>query len=155
MFSLVRFFCWHKAHVLRTSLWAQVLDCSISLWTVSVRWVRSGCWAWCLMCSRVRTWEKKHLNTLSAIIYIIHYTSGVKSEMNSQRSVFHSVHVCGWGSTGWRPADSACCSSGRREPGERWTERRPWCSDGARTAARGKQEGHTETVQAPRLVVWL
>lgn len=36
----------------------QVRDCRASLWTTSVRWVMSCCWAWCLMHSRVRTWRK-------------------------------------------------------------------------------------------------
>lgn len=34
---------------------AQVRDCRVNLCTVSVRWVMSGCWAWCLMDSSVRT----------------------------------------------------------------------------------------------------
>lgn len=42
---------WPKAKV-------QVRDCRASLWTTSVRWVMSCCWAWCLMYSSVRTWSR-------------------------------------------------------------------------------------------------
>lgn len=43
---------------------------------------------------------------------------------SSPRRESRSIRVCGWGSTGWRPAGSACCSSGRREPAGRQTGRR-------------------------------
>lgn len=33
-------------------------DCRASLWTTSVRWVMSCCWACCLMLSSVRTWSR-------------------------------------------------------------------------------------------------
>lgn len=55
---------------------AQVRDCRVSRWTVSDRWAMSGCWAWCLMCSRVWTW-RRHDQTTSQNIFTWSSYSGI------------------------------------------------------------------------------
>lgn len=120
--------CW--SHVLDPWLEVQVRDCRASLWTTSVRWVMSCCLAWCLMHSRVRTWSKDGGGDIPATFMIKHHHStGLKGEavrlhVNLPTSGSRSSHVCGWGSTGWRTAGSACCFSGLREPTIHQTRKR-------------------------------
>lgn len=111
---------------------AQVRDCRVNLCTVSVRWVMSGCWAWCLMDSSVRTCSGR--GRVTDVYMSWRWVSEWVSE-NSPTRESRSIRVCGWGSTSWRPAGSACCSSGRREPAARQTGRRPKNPASARSAA--------------------
>lgn len=60
--------------------------------------------------------------------------------VNSLRCESHSIHVCGWGSTGWRPVGSACCSSGHREPAGHQTGQKLERLDAVCSAARGQEE---------------
>lgn len=56
--------------------------------------------------------------------------------VNLQTHESHSIRVCGRGSTGWWPADSACCSSGPRETTAHRTARRLESPDAGCSAAR-------------------
>lgn len=65
----------------------------------------------------------------AAFMIKYHHGSGLKGEavhlhVNSPTSGSHSSHVCGWGSTGWRTAGSACCFSGLHEPTRHRTRKR-------------------------------
>lgn len=70
-----------------------------------------------------------------------HHSRGSTSEavhlhVNSPTFGSHSSHVCGWGSTGWRTAGSACCFSGLHEPTRHQTRKRLEHLDGVCSAAK-------------------
>lgn len=123
---------WPKAKV-------QVRDCRASLWTTSVRWVMSCCWAWCLMYSSVRTWSRDGWGWGGQ------YSCPVQADkslewwvcvcVNSPTSGSRSTRACGWGSTGWQTAGSVCCSSGPHEPTGHQTGKRPEHPDAVYSAA--------------------
>lgn len=57
--------------------------------------------------------------------YICRWTSTHLCAYNSPMCVSHRSRVCGWGSTGWQPADWVCCSVDHHEPTDSQTERKP------------------------------
>lgn len=91
----------------------------------------SGCWAWCLMNSSVRTCREiccvyRDLILLDSISPMFYCPYGYKLPVfYSQRCVCCSSPACGSDSTGWQPAGWVCCCVGPHEPGGSRTERRP------------------------------